>query len=122
MQIRAIKTFNGRMGLIRDGMIVTVEDKYGNQLVRSGLAVVHTPPDIIEPTRNAAIPAPDRVAGKVSGDDNAESSQADDSGETTSELSQASGQEDDSSEDRPAGGRRRRSSSQRRAPRSRKNK
>jgi len=37
MQVKALKTFAGRQGLIRHGMVITVPNPYGNELIRSGL-------------------------------------------------------------------------------------
>lgn len=140
MQVRALKTFNGRLGLIRAGVVITVDDRYGKQLVNNRLAVVHEP-QRLEPD-NAGDPGPDLNAdlggpqsskgegdeGNAADDDSAGSSdEADgDHDETEAETptrsrrSRASGSTDDSSEDRPAGGRGVRSSSLRQGRPSRK--
>jgi hypothetical protein len=37
MRVRALKTHFGRHGLIRAGIVFTVDDRYGGDLLRSGL-------------------------------------------------------------------------------------
>lgn len=119
MQLRALKTFNSKqIGLVRDGMIITVNDRYGAQLVKSKLAE-------LTPDSNKSLPGPDRRkvdAGNEQRDDATAGSSQRSGGETKSEPEQESGETENSSEDPPAGGRKRRSSSRPRGPRSLKGK
>ena len=125
MQIRALKTFNSKqVGLVREGMLFTVSDRYGQQLVKTGLAK----PDVT-PDHDKSLPGPDRrkeqarvEAGNEQRDDATAGSSQRSGGETRSEPAPESGGTENSSEDPPAGGRRRRSSSQPRGLRSPKRK
>lgn len=57
-QIRALKTFQGRHGLVRAGSIITVQDSYAAQLIRNGLAAMTQAPE------NKALPgAPENKLG-----------------------------------------------------------
>jgi hypothetical protein len=38
MQVRALRSFRGRLGMVRAGLVLTVEDTYGRALVRQRLA------------------------------------------------------------------------------------
>lgn len=46
MQIRALRTFGGQYGVIRTGIVLTVDDRYGGRLIANGLAeqIVMEPP------------------------------------------------------------------------------
>jgi|SRR5690606_4711292 len=122
MQVEALKTFNGRLGLVRTGMIITVDDRYGSQLIKNRLARVHVPMPL-EPDRNADLGGPDRTkegggegngSGAGSEDDNPSPE------ETSSQQDPESGETDASSEVPRAGGRGQRSSSRQAGRRSRK--
>lgn len=70
MRIRAQKTFMSKHGLIRTGIVTTVDDRYAQALVRSGLAVEVKAEENL-PQANAAIPrAPHTkvVEGNVEGE------------------------------------------------------
>lgn len=121
MQVEALKTFNGRLGLVRAGMIITVDDRYGSQLIKNRLARVHVPRSL-EPDRNADLGGPDRTkegGGEGNGfgagpeDDNPPPEEA------SSQQDPESGSTEDSSAGRRGGGWGRRSSSPRAGRRSR---
>jgi hypothetical protein len=122
MQIRALKTFMGRNGLIRTGLVVTVDDRYANQLITKGLVARHVEP--IGPKSNAAIDeAPQKKIDE--GDDSGkgqkeQSSAGSEIEETAPSPSPENGSGTTSSEDQPEGGLVTRSPSRRRARPSRK--
>lgn len=122
MQVRALRTFNSKnFGLIRDGMIVTVDDRYGNQIIKSGLAERHVPDagDPLQPQNDKSLPGPDKTkdddAGNGERDDDTNDSSR--TNETSSEHAPESGETESSSAGRRGGGRKKRSSSRRQAPR-----
>lgn len=141
MQVRAIKTFNSNLGvsgapkqLVREGLVITVSDRYGQQIIASRLAVKHVPREN-KPERDTDLGGPDKTKkaapegdlGNGEDDENAGSSdepngeeETDETEETESSQDQESGEDESSSEDRRTAGRTRRSSSQRPARRSRK--
>lgn len=143
MQVRALKTFNGRLGLIRAGVVITVDDRYGKQLIANKLAEVHVPRT--NGSDSAFQPGPESntdLGGPQSTKDGDEGNAEDDdqdgsSGdevdqdeettdeettdeETESQRDQESGSTGDSSVGRRGGGRGRQSSSPRAGRRSRK--
>lgn len=137
MQIRALKTFNGRLGLVRAGVVITVDDRYGNQLIANGLAAKHNP-DANAP-QSATQPGPDANTdlggpkstkgegdeGNGEDDDGAGSSDEADGEDGKSEATGSqpdpeSGEADSSKAGRRGGGRARPLSSQQVARRSRK--
>lgn len=139
MQIRALKTFSSNLGLagepkqlVRTGLIITVPDHYGKQLIAGKLAALHNPEaQPLEPQRNTDLGGAPRAKdgegegegegdeGNGSCDDEAEVSETEQQ-ETESSQDQDDSSEDSSSEAPPAAGRSRRSSSQRPGRRSRK--
>ena len=121
MQIRALKTFNSKQhGLVREGMVITVDDRYGNKLIAGMRPLAAVMP--LEPERNASLPGPDKVKdseGNEERDDaTAGSSRRRGGRRTSSEPAPASGETDNSSEAQPEGGQGRRSSSRRQGRRS----
>lgn len=122
MQIRALKTFNSKAhGLVRGGVVITVDDAYASKLIRSNLAESHAPENADQPgpAQNKALSGPDKRSGKGSSDDNADSSRGSSSDdETSSQRRRASGETENSSEDPPEDGPGRRSSSRRQGRRS----
>lgn len=143
MQVTALKTFAGKMGLVRTGMTITVDERYGKQLIKSKLAVLagaqtSNPNDPgLHPDRNTNLDGPestkddeddeDDEGNEFEGDDPEDESSDEpdaESSETTDE--QGSSQEPDSgsgrssSAGRRGGGRARPLSSQQVARRSRK--
>lgn len=119
MQILAVKTFNNnkKLGLVRAGMVITVDERYGLQLIRRKLAKPFNPAVPVAPPQNASLPGPDKV--KEEGDEG-NGAGDDDSDETLSQQSPESGSTESSSVVRRGGGRRAQSSSQRPARASRK--
>lgn len=120
MQVKALKTFNSRQyGLIRTGTVITVSDRYGQQIIKSRLAERHTP-KANEPD-NGEQPAPDDnrdlgeaprqkdVGGNGEGSDDDDSDDPETVDETSSERSQESGSTEPSEADRQTAGRDRRS-------------
>lgn len=118
MQIRALKTFAGHLGLIRAGTVITVDSTYGSRLIANGLAAVHDI-ELLSPDRNVAHESAPIVKADEGNtvDDIVGSS----SGNQTDEqkLNRARGATGNSSEDSPADGGGRRSSSRRAGRRSR---
>src|SRR5690606_17448471 len=122
-----LKTFNGRLGLIRAGVVITVDDRYGKQLIANRLAEVHVPrtngPDNASqpgPESNTDLGGPqsmkDGDEGNAEDDDQDGSSEdkVDQDEETTNEAiesrrDQESGSTEDSSVGRRGGGRGQRS-------------
>jgi hypothetical protein len=118
MQVKALKTFSGRMGLIRTGEVITVEDRYGNQLIRNKLVEPHTPV-LSKPESNKNLgDAPERKDDEGNPEDN----QGNDEGSAASSQSQNAddGKEANSSDEQQGGGKGKPVSSPRRARRSRK--
>lgn len=62
MQIRALRTFGGKQGLIRAGIVVTVDDRYGARLIAQRLAAKMS----LEPLNMAISEAPENKEKKVS--------------------------------------------------------
>jgi hypothetical protein len=139
MQVKALKTFNGRLGLIRAGVVITVDDRYGKQLIANKLVEVHVPrtngPDSAfqpGPESNTDLGGPqstkDGDEGNAEDDDQDGSSdedEVDQDEETTDEGTESKRSPDDglaaaSSEVLRAGGRGQRSSSRQAGRRSRK--
>lgn len=115
MRIRALKTFMSKHGLVRTGIVTTVDDRYAQALIRGRLAVEAKFEENL-PEANAALPhAPHTkvVVGNVEGE----------AGNQDEHLPQDEpDQEDgmDASADSESDGMENESSSRRRAPRSRK--
>jgi hypothetical protein len=120
MQVKALKTFNSRdYGLVRTGTVLTVSDRYGQQVIKSRLAERHKPKSN-EPD-NAETPNPDdnrdlgeapqrkAVEGNGEGSDDGDSDDPETAAETSSERSQESGSTESSEEVPPTAGRDRRS-------------
>lgn len=125
MQVKALKTFNGRLGLIRAGVVITVDDRYGKQLIANKLAEIHVPrtngPDSasqLGPESNTDLGGPQSTKGGDEG--NAEDDDQDGSSEDESKRSPDDGLVAVSSEVPRAGGRGQRSLSPRAGRRSRK--
>lgn len=134
MQVRAIRTFSSNLGfsgepkqLVRTGLVITVSDHYGRQLIAGKLAVLHNPEARpLAPQRNTDLGGAPRTKdgegegdeGNESCDDEAEGSETERQ-ETESSQDQGDSSQDSSSEDHPTAGRARRSSSQRPGRRSR---
>lgn len=112
MQVRALKTFDGRLGLVRTGAVITVDKQYGNQLIRSGLAALFIPSNL-EPDSNVALDGPNST--KNEGDEGNESSD-----EAGLSHDRDDGSMEDSSAGPRAGGRAKLSSAQLQGRRSRK--
>ncbi len=123
MQIRASKTFNGRLGLIRTGTVVTVPDNYARDLISKGLATRHVP-GVNEPQQNTdlggAPSTKDGDLGNEDGDDDDHSEDSPSPDEASSKQSEESGSAESSSAARKGGGRTRPLSSQQVGRRSRK--
>lgn len=122
MQVKALKTFAGKYGPIRTGMIVTVDERYGRALLGRNLVVAvgaqTSDPGLLEPERNTDLGGAPETKGDAGNDD-----VGDDPSEAQPEDSshnQDTGSEIDSSEDPPTAGWGRRSSSPRAGRRSRK--
>ena len=121
MQIRALRTFNSKYGLIRTGIVTTVDDRYGNQLIRSGLAAMVKPDEQREPDANAALPGAPQTKkvdlGNAEGEGEDENLPEDDpaqaDGTDSSEGQEDDGQDSESSS-RPRGRRSRAKTSKRR--------
>lgn len=112
MQVRALKTFNGRIGLVRTGEVITVDDRYGKQLVSNKLAAPHKPGDKAPESNKDLGDAPSNKDANDEGDgggNGTESSQDEDDGE-----------KDDSKGEQQAGGKGRAVSSRQVGRRSRK--
>lgn len=120
MQVKALKTFNSRdYGLVRTGTILTVSDRYGNQIIKSRLAEKHKPkanePDNGEnlgPDDNRDLGhAPQRKVdeGNGEGSDDGDSDDPESEDETSSERFQDSGSTASSEAVPPTAGRDRRS-------------
>jgi hypothetical protein len=140
MQVTALKTFAGKMGLVRTGMTITVDERYGKQLIKSKLAVLagaqtNNPDDpTLQPERNTDLGGPestkddeDDEGNEEEGDDPEDESSDEpdeESSETTDEQGSSqergSGSGRSSSADRRGGGRARPLSSQQVGRRSRK--
>lgn len=151
MQVRALKTWNDNrkpngLGLIRAGVVITVDERYGRQIISSGLAVKHTPPGPAiattpGPDMNTALPGPDSTKNAMgAGDDGedpnmgneeeedeveeeeeVEEEVEEEEVETRSRRKPASGSKVSSSAGQQVGGRKRPLSSQQVGRRSRKN-
>lgn len=126
MQVKALKTFNGRLGLIRAGTVITVDDRYGKQLINNKLAEKHAPAPL-EPESNTDLGGPPSTKDGDLGNDDGEGDEDEDHSEdsppgdeTKSQLEQGSGSTESSSAGRRAGGRAKPLSSQQVGRRSRK--
>jgi hypothetical protein len=123
MQIKALKTFNSKnLGLIRTGIIVTVEKRYAQQLIKTGLAEEHKPkknePDNaggLQPDSNTSLgDAPRQKEPDLGNDpDDGQEGSSDEppTDETESSQDQASGSTDSSSEAPPVAGKKKQLSS-----------
>lgn len=105
MQVRALKTFNSRdYGLIRTGVVITVSERYGRQIVQKGFAEVHEA-ESREPD-NVGDPGPDdnrdlgQAPKRKEPEGNAEGSDGDDSHDPETEVATSSerSQDDGSTE------------------------
>lgn len=114
MQVLALKTFAGKLGLIRAGTVVTVDDRYGGNLIARNLAVLHTATPLA-PEKNASLPGPERVKGNDEGRDGDAPNRG-----TNTEPSQESGSEENSEGAHQTDGQDRPSSSRRAGRRSKK--
>lgn len=106
MRVIATKTFAGKMGLIRGGSIITVDDRYAQQLISNKLALRHEGPD---PDMKALGGAPENkdLGGAPSnkGEGDVGGNERSDDRESTSSQDQEPGKAGDSSAGQPAAGR-----------------
>lgn len=115
MQVRALKTFSGRQGLVRAGQVVTVDERYAKQLLAGKLVEPHRPDYPLKPESDKNLgDAPEKKDGDEGNESRGESN------DSTSSQGQESSATEDSSAAQPAGGRRRPLSSQQVGRRSRK--
>jgi hypothetical protein len=57
VEIIALKTWDSReYGLVRTGLKLTVDERYGKEMIRKGMAKLHVPPDREQPPRQIASP------------------------------------------------------------------
>lgn len=118
MHVRALKTFSGRMGLIRTGEVFTVDDRYGKQLMNNKLVVPHEPEQPKPETDKNLGDAPENKGGAGGEDDGGGNA----SGSDASSQSQNAdaGKTDDTSAEQQGGGKAKAVSSPRAGRRSRK--
>ena len=60
VEIIALRTWDSReYGLVRTGLKLTVDERYGKEVIRKGMAKLHIPPDMEQPPRK---PVPENPA------------------------------------------------------------